>query len=141
MLGALGGAAALMAIAVARGGGGSSDATPATSPGSSMPGMMVAIDPATGQLRTPTPEEMAALQAADPSRRKGKNTDGVLRSETLKNGAVVTTLDPSYDLYSVVAKDADGKMRTACVPGYQLDATLAAAEKMASQTEEVVDEK
>lgn len=144
LLGAVTGVAALVAMALAQGGwSGGSDATPGTSkmtasPNSNSPGFMVAKDPATGQLRAPTAEEMAALQSAkSDSKREG----AALRSERLPNGAVVTTLDRSYDLYEVASKDSNGKIHEACVPAFQLEAVMQATQNSDLTKKEALDEK
>lgn len=102
--------------------------------------MVAAKDPVTGQLRAPTAEEIAALQPVKPDT-KGREGAPALRSQRLPNGAVVTTLDSSYDLYSVASKDADGKIQRACVPASRLDAVVNAAQNGALTKKEVLDEK
>ena len=145
LLGVLGSTAALSAligVTLVRGG---NDPLPPTPPAttraeSSGAGMVAAKDPVTGALRVPTAEEIAALQPAAPTT-KGKKKEVALRSEQLANGAVVTTLDPSYDLYSVASKDAAGHIHHACVPAGRLDAALEAAQNGKLNTKEVLDEK
>ena len=144
LLGVVGATAALSALAavsIAQDNGSSATApSPATiQPNTAAPGMMVAKDPVTGQLRAPTPEEMAALQSASAgSKAEGKSAPA-LRSQQLPNGAVVTTLDSSYDLFSVATKGADGKIQRACVPAAQLDAVINAGS--IQKKKEVLDEK
>lgn len=100
--------------------------------------MVVAKDPVTGALRSATAEEMAALQASVEPKRAGKET--ALKSERLPNGAVVTRLDHSYDVYSVATKSADGKIQEACVPADRLEATLQAADSGELKAKEISEE-
>lgn len=141
LLGALAALAALTAVVVARTGGNDHHLTTAT-PEAGSPstaGFVAAKDPVTGALRAPTAEEMAALQSPADVRRASR--EPALKSERLANGAVVTTLDRSYDVYSVATKDANGKIQQACVPADKLDATLEAAQGGELTTKEVGDEK
>lgn len=147
LLGVLGSTAALsalIAVALARGDGNSAPAPAVASaqPNSVSPGMVVSRDPVTGELRAPTPEDMAALQAAAARDAKGASAKvAPLRSERLPNGAVVTTLDDSTMVYSVATVGADGKVQRACVPADRLEATLEAAQKGSPIKKEVRDEK
>ena len=143
LLGALGATAALAAVALVRAGDSGGDVTMITSvtsspSNSSAAGLVAAKDPVTGALRAPTAEEIAALQPS----REGKGREGApLRSQRLANGAVVTTLDSSYDLYEVASKDANGKIQTACVPANQFPAVMKAAQNGDLNKKEVLDEK
>lgn len=127
LLGAGGVTTALLAMLLARNSAGFGDsklveAQRGATLNSVSSGLTVAKDPTTGKLRPATAEEMAALQPLKAQARgEGKNGAATLRSEVLANGAVVTTLDTSYDLYNIVSKDADGQLHEACVPGYQLE--------------------
>lgn len=146
LLGVLGSTAALSAligVALVRGGNDPLPSGPVTThEGSSGAGMVAAKDPVTGALRAPTAEEMAALQPA-PTTTKGNKKQVALRSEQLANGAIVTTLDQSYDLYSVATKDTAGQIRRACVPAPKLDAAMEAAQNHNHMLnpKEVLDEK
>lgn len=135
----LGGSAVLAALLWAHGGGVTDKKQVAASPTiaakTNSPGLMAAKDPVTGQLRAPTAEEMAALQPET----KGKEI--TLRSQRLANGAVVTTLNSSYDLYEIASKGPDGKMQRACVPAANLDALLKAAQNGDLTKKEALDEK
>lgn len=95
---------------------------------------MIAKDPETNTLRPATVEEMAALRQ---TKAAAARSESRLLSQRLANGAVVTTLDSSYDVYSVAAKGADGKIRRACVPADRLEA----AQNGEFATEEALDEK
>ena len=136
---------ALLAVASAYGGDDCCTSATASSqatnqPNPATPGMIVAKDPVTGQLRAPSAEEMAALQPVRGAGR-GEAKEAPLRSERLANGAVVTTLNSSYEVYSVATKDADGKIQTACVPAEKVEAVLDAAKNGTLTKKEVLDEK
>ncbi len=77
------------------------------------PGVVVAIDPSTGKLRAPTPEERRAL--AEDARR---GLPLVLRPsaiETLPDGRKRATLGPEFFRWSVVRRTAGGNLVLDCV--------------------------
>jgi hypothetical protein len=78
---------------------------------STQAGMRTFKDSATGELRGPTPEEMAAVAAEAPA----------ARTRTIqfasRNGGVGATLDESFLQYSVVSRQPDGSLAEVCVTG------------------------
>jgi hypothetical protein len=97
-------------------------------------GMSVVKDAATGQLRAPTADEAAQLQAIRAQQRAAAsaaaaNRSGLARGASAAatvapgttiqhaNGAVEMTVDSEQLSYSVVTKDADGKLVLQCVTG------------------------
>ena len=98
-------------------------------------GITVVKDAATGQLRAPTAEEAQQLQAIGVQQRAAAaaaaaNRSGLARGAapaaakvapgtTIRhpNGAVELTVDPESLSYSVMTKDADGKLVLQCVTG------------------------
>ena len=97
-------------------------------------GMSVVKDAATGQLRAPTADEAAQLQAIRAQQRAAAtaaaaNRSGLSRGAAAAatvapgttiqhaNGAVEMTVDPESVSYSVMTKDADGKLVLQCVTG------------------------
>ena len=71
-------------------------------------GQQVHIDPQTGQMRQPTPQEAAAL-AASLEQQFGKNVDGITITY-LPNGAVAAKLDDSFMEAITVTREADGTL-------------------------------
>jgi hypothetical protein len=82
-------------------------------------GVQVFIDPETGQLRTPTPEEAAAL-AAEMQRQFGARSKAATepRQVTLADGTVMMELDPSLYSVSVARVLPDGTVSFECVKGH-----------------------
>lgn len=83
--------------------------------------MRAYIDPATGQLREPTREELAAETAAEAAKKSAagaqqKPTE--MKEVQLPNGAVAIELGDSAQqpLKACVGKDGDVKMDHACEP-------------------------
>ena len=72
-------------------------------------GQQVHIDPQTGRLRQPTPQEAAAL-AASLEQQFGKNVDGITVTY-LPNGAVAAKLDDSFMEAITVTRGADGTLK------------------------------
>ncbi len=94
------------------------------------PGMLAAVDPETGALVQPTPEQVRELAAATDS----PAAPGATRTWVLPDGTVGALVDESLHHYSVVHLDADGKLHCACLQGdaaapprRDLDPTTAAA--------------
>ncbi len=79
-------------------------------------GMMVAIDPETGELRMPTAEEIAELRAQMESR----FADAAFEPQriTLKDGGEAVELDPALWKYSAVRMEADGTLSHHCLQGH-----------------------
>ncbi|WP_394779132.1 post-PEP-CTERM-1 domain-containing protein [Undibacterium sp.] len=94
-------------------------------------GMRVFKDPATGQLRAPTADESAALDAQDKAIQTNKGGRQATQARAKRAVAVVRpdgsrtmALDESSMTYSVATRNADGTLDMACVTGEQ------AAEKL-----------
>ena len=98
---------------------GTSGIAPPTQPATSAPGstgaagMVVAIDPETGALTAPTPEQLRELGAAEVS----KTSRSTIETYQRPDGTVIGILDESFQHYSVVQVGADGKPRSVCVHG------------------------
>jgi len=86
----------------------------AAKPAPAAPRMVVAIDPATGELRAPTPEELRALMAG--SRQALAGEGEVTTVETLPDGRKRARLGPEYFRWSVVRVNADGSLTFDCLP-------------------------
>lgn len=87
---------------------------PASAAGQAQEGMVAVRDPQTGQLRAPTPAEMKALRplpkpalAAPQKPAVVVHADGTRHALIGEKGMV----------YSVVTRDADGKLARQCVQG------------------------
>jgi hypothetical protein len=78
-------------------------------------GQQVHIDPQTGRIRQPTPQEAAAL-AASLEQQFGKNVGGITITY-LPNGAVAARLDASFMDAITVTRDADGTLKFGHVTG------------------------
>ncbi len=87
-------------------------------------GQTVFKDPVTGKMRNPTAAEAkqfndlrAAQRATEAAARKasGAPQAGVARMQS--NGILVADLDESHMMYSVVRRDAQGKLQHECVTG------------------------
>ena len=88
----------------------------AATPAPAAPKMVVAIDPATGQLRAPTPEELRALMAGSRQALAGEGEVTVTTVETLPDGRKRARLGPEYFRWSVVKVNADGSLTFDCLP-------------------------
>lgn len=84
-------------------------------------GLRVATDPETGQLRAPTAEENAALDAAAASQRKAAGRTAQRAAAPvptlLANGTMMVELGEDSMMYSVARVNAQGKLERACVQG------------------------
>lgn len=93
-------------------------------------GLTVVKDPATGQLRAPTADEAAQLNAlaaqnkatafaGKSSRLAATAATAIAPGTTIyhADGSVEMTVDPESLSYSVMTKDADGKLVLQCVTG------------------------
>ncbi|MES2102651.1 MAG: hypothetical protein V4634_01425 [Pseudomonadota bacterium] len=87
-------------------------------------GMRVFKDPVTGQLRAPTAEESAALDAqikADQASQAGRVSAQARMKRAVKevraDGSTMMQLDESQMSYSVATRNADGSIGMACVTG------------------------
>jgi hypothetical protein len=95
-------------------------------------GMVVVRDPNTGKLRAPTPAELKTLQAQQKT--LGLVQHGAAESlVTIRpNGTLHKRLGESALVYSVVHRDAHGRLAMQCVKG--ADAANAALEDPAPAT-------
>ena len=89
-------------------------ASKAAKPASAAPRMVVAIDPATGELRAPTPEGLRALMAG--SGGALLQAGGPTTVETLPDGRKRARLGPEFFRWSVVKVNADGSLTFDCIP-------------------------
>jgi hypothetical protein len=77
------------------------------------PGMLVGIDPETGLLGMPSPEQVLQLS---PSEKTGLlHTDAGLTPVRLPDGTLKLDLQGRYMEYSVVRLDAQGRPRSGCI--------------------------
>lgn len=84
-------------------------------------GMIVHIDPKTGRMRPPTPEETAELSRALARRMEISSASAAAHSEEhLANGAVMIELDPAFHDFTVGRRAADGTLVTDCVHGAEI---------------------
>ena len=86
----------------------------AADPAAAAPRVLVAIDPATGELRAPTQEELRALEAG--TRRALVHESEATTVETLPDGRKRARLGPEFFRWSVVKVNADGSLTFDCVP-------------------------
>lgn len=87
-------------------------------------GAVVAVDPKTGQMRTPTPEEMQALGHSNRagSTAASRNRSGTAAGSEMQEihhhtGAEGVVLDESYMTSMVATVGADGKVSYKCIDG------------------------
>ncbi len=76
-------------------------------------GATVAVDPATGRLVPPTPEEMAKLTAALYKMVSREADDLVII--TREDGSMYAALDDSYNEVAMATRDAKGNLRLHCI--------------------------
>jgi len=76
-------------------------------------GMIVAIDPETGQLGAPSPEQIRALELAGQHLAVSRTDEG-LRQTVLANGAVILHLDGRFQDYAVARVDRNGRLVLGC---------------------------
>jgi len=81
-------------------------------------GMVVAIDPVTGELRQPTRKEAAGLTMRQPSPARE------LKVTRMSSGMVMIELDDSFLDYLTVRLGEDGHLHTACARADQVDTIL-----------------
>jgi hypothetical protein len=79
-----------------------------------VPKVIVAIDPQTGRLRAPTPEERRALM--EKSRRSLALFAGRTVVETDPDGRKRAHLGPEFFRWSLVRKNPDGTLTFDCLP-------------------------
>lgn len=94
---------------------------PATSEVVEADGVIAVRDAVTGQLRAPTAEEAAALQAkaqaSKSTRARALSTTATPVGRTNAYGATSFRPAPENISYSVVTRNADGSLSTSCVQG------------------------
>jgi hypothetical protein len=91
------------------------------------PGIVVAIDPRTGQIRPPTAEERRAL--TESARRALDLTIRPTAIETFPDGRTRAILGPQFFRWSVVRRNADGNLVFDCVTKPEIPPTPAPAER------------
>ncbi len=96
-------------------------------------GMLVAIDPVTGELRQPTAAEASVLSAAESQKKAAK---GELRMVTLAAGGVMIELDDSFLNYSVLRIGENGHFHASCVGAHEVDTILRLPVRVAQPLEE-----
>ena len=77
-------------------------------------GATVAVDPATGRLVPPTPEEMAKLTAALYKMVSRESADDLLIIPQ-EDGSLMGVLDDSYNEVAMATRDAKGNLRLHCI--------------------------
>ena len=93
-------------------------AAPDDRPGPGAGGSIVAIDPETGQLGAPSPEQMRALRQTGGDLAVSRTDEG-LRETVLANGTVIVDLDGRFEDYLVARVDRTGRLVHGCVHGVQ----------------------
>jgi hypothetical protein len=129
------GAGIFLAVAVAVSGAASDDAKKgpgeasptaakqATPPAAASQGVRVFIDPVTGKIREPEPEEIQQLTPAAPASAQRTAAQAAERRAAAQaplsgpDGAVGMKLDDSYMVYSVATRNPDGTISFECVTG------------------------
>jgi hypothetical protein len=99
---------------------------------SAQEGMVVSRDPQTGQLRTPTANEMQALTKQQ--RTLAPAAKAQPKAVSRSDGVRQVYMGESSQVYTVVARDANGKLVKRCVQGES--AAKAALDQPAAITEE-----
>ncbi|HLO95674.1 MAG TPA: hypothetical protein VK195_15285 [Burkholderiaceae bacterium] len=87
-------------------------------------GMIAVRDPVTGQLRAPTADELAALQAKSQaakstSRLRALSVAPAQAERVNSRGAIGFRPGPESISYSVVTRNADGSLSSTCVQGQE----------------------
>lgn len=100
-------------------------------------GQQAAVDPKTGKVRTPTPEE---LQVLTESLKNNESTEG-LAPRTLPNGTVAIDLQGRFESSMIAKKEADGTISRACVSNAkQAEAFLKGDKKKAEKDKKAATE-
>jgi hypothetical protein len=91
-------------------------ANPAAPPGAppSASGRIIALDPETGQLGAPSPEQVRSLRAA-PGIAAVSRTEEGLAETRLTDGTVILDLDGRYQDHVLAHLDRNGKLVYGCV--------------------------
>ena len=85
-----------------------------TPPVTTAPGMIIAIDPETGLLTTPTPEQRRLLTAGIESTDLLATPGAPMLLERLPGGGEILTLNGNFQSYSIARIGPDGKIVTDC---------------------------
>ena len=92
-------------------------AAPAASAQAAQPGMAVVRDPATGQLRPATADELRAMQTSA-GRPSPSSPPVVAKPPSVRaDGVRTATLGERGMVYSVITRGADGKLTQQCLEG------------------------
>lgn len=108
--------------------------------GEPSPGMRVFKDPVSGELRSPTAEEAAALESAAPGKALRRAPRGLLtgkvspQSVTAPDGTVSQELDESSLSYTVMTRNPDGSTSMVCVTGNEAAEAALKGTKSATKT-------
>lgn len=89
----------------------------------------VSVDPSTGRLVPPTPEEAAALAAALYKMVSREDAEDLLVIQR-EDGSLMGVLDDSYNEVAMATRDAKGNIRLSCID------TPAQAERLLTRPEE-----
>lgn len=81
-------------------------------------GLMIFIDPVTGQIRPPEQEDLQTL-ARQPVEARFTSVPQLFAG---RDGSLGARLDPSFDSYMLASKRAGGGLDMECVPGTALTA-------------------
>lgn len=87
-------------------------------------GLRAFIDPQTGQLRQPTPEELAAWTKA--ARKEFSRAVESLQPTILSDGTIALDLQGLFMQDLVVTRRPDGSLSTQCVPDSEREVALVA---------------
>ena len=104
-------------------------------------GMVAVRDAATGQLRAPTAEELASLQAsaqakAAPARLRALSLAPAQAERINSRGAIGFRPGPENVSYSVVTRNADGSLSSTCVQGQDQAEAIVKAQPAKSANKE-----
>jgi hypothetical protein len=86
------------------------------------PGMVAAIDPETGELGAPTPEQAAALRPLGTA--SASESEGILEQHHADGSVSVTDLSGRFQEYMLVKVGPDGKLQKVCVDASQKGTVL-----------------
>lgn len=89
---------------------------------STVSGQQVSVDPATGRLQQPTPEEAKQMtsELSAMLQRSVENLDAI----TLPNGTMMVDLDGGFQNVTMASFDADGQLVLTCVDDLQSAETV-----------------
>lgn len=83
-------------------------------PSSATAGLLIAIDPETGQVTAPTAEQRRALHAGSGTAEAPEQPDGFLPVVRITRGGELAHLEGRFQVFSVARRDASGRIVTDC---------------------------